>query len=71
MPHSPNNDKFIFFVILGVRQQGSEDRGADDHMDYVAGLRGSQMINAWKDRQQSAAGGEIASILNNDMIEAL
>ena len=45
MPHSPNNDKFSFFVI-GVRQQGSEDRGADDHMDCVAGLRGSQMINA-------------------------
>ena len=48
-----------------------EDRGSDDHMGCVAGLRGSQMINAWKDRQQSQAGGEIASILNNDMIEAL
>ena len=70
MPHSPNNVNFNFFVI-DVRQQGSEDMGSDDHMDCVAGLRGSQMINAWKDRQQSAAGGEIASILNNDMIEAL
>ena len=70
MPHSPNNVNFNFFVI-DVRQQGSEDMGSDDHMDCVAGLRDSQMINAWKDRQQSAAGGEIASILNNDMIPAL
>ena len=61
----------LVFFVIDVRQQGWEDRGSDDHMDCVAGLRGSQMINAWKDRQQSAAGGEIASILNNDMIEAL
>ena len=61
----------LVFFVIEVRLQGSGDRGFDDHMDCVAGLRGSQMINAWKDRQQSAAGGEIASILNNDMIEAL